>query len=266
MWYTEITSQEKGFEMNALAHTANGQKAANPVFLAVGDSALAVQFGDSVDPQANRKVIALGHSLDSDPVAGVLECVPTYRSLLVNYDPEILRGAELEALLALRLADLELGAEAGRLWHVPVVYGGAVGMDLDALAQEKRMTPEALIALHCSVEYRVYMIGFAPGFTYLGGLPAAIHTPRLAVPRQSIPAGAVGIGGQQGSINSVTGPSGWRFIGWTPWRAFDPARAEPFLFAAGDRLRFVPVNAEAGTEIAENIAAGRLHPTPEGKA
>ena len=229
-----------------------------PAFLPVGESALSVQFGEAVDPEVNRRVIALAQSLADRPVAGVLESVPTYRSLLVNYDPAQVRGAALEALLAERIATLETGEQATRLWRVPVVYGGEVGMDLEALAEEKGLSPDELIALHSGAEYRVYMIGFAPGFAYLGGLPETLHTPRLAKPRQSIVAGAIGIGGQQGSINSVTGPSGWRFVGWTPWRTFDAARAEPFLFAAGDRLRFVPVSAEE----AAAIAAGEM-PEPE---
>ncbi|MGY9047099.1 hypothetical protein P775_00890 [Puniceibacterium antarcticum] len=249
--------------MGTLAHEKSGGTAAVPVFLAVGDSALAVQFGEAVDPEANRKVIALAKALDLHPITGVVDSVPTYRSLLIYYDPACLRGAALEQALKVRLAQLECSAEVARLWQVPVVYGGAVGMDLAVLSEEKGMSAEALIALHASAEYRVYMIGFAPGFAYLGGLPDALHTPRLHIPRQSIPAGAIGIGGQQGSINSIAGPSGWRFVGWTPWRAFDPERAAPFLFAAGDRLRFVPVSASEGARIAEDIAAGRRSATPE---
>lgn len=243
-----------------------GEPATTPVFRTVGDSALAVQFGEAVDPSANRRVIALARNLAEHPVDGVVECVPTYRSLLVNYDPALVRAAALERTLAQRVATLAPGEETARLWHVPVVYGGEVGQDLDALAREKGMSPEALVALHSGAEYRVYMIGFAPGFAYLGGLPEVLHTPRLAQPRQSIPAGAIGIGGQQGSISSVAGPSGWRFVGWTPWRAFDPDRAEPFLFSAGDRLRFVPVSAAEGTGIAAAIAEGRMAPAPESPA
>lgn len=249
--------------MSIQAHDPAGNPGAAPAFLAVGDSALAVQFGESVDPEANRRVIALAESLTDFPLPGVLECVPTYRSLLVTYDPALLRGAALEAALAERVAQLQVSAEAARRWHVPVVYGGEVGLDLEDLAREKQLTSEELIQLHSAADFRVYMIGFAPGFAYLGGLPEALHTPRLPKPRMSIPAGAIGIGGQQGSINSVTGPSGWRFVGWTPWRAFDPARAEPFLFAAGDRLHFVPVSAAEGAEIAAALAAGELTPTPE---
>ncbi|MBU2959336.1 5-oxoprolinase subunit PxpB [Citreicella sp. C3M06] len=234
-----------------------------PAFLSVGDCALAVQFGDVIDADVNRRVIALAESLSDFPIQGVLECVPTYRSLLVSYDPALLRGAALEAALAERIAQLKVSAGSARHWRVPVVYGGEVGLDLEDLAREKQLTPNELIQIHSAAEFRVYMIGFAPGFAYLGGLPKALHTPRLPKPRQSIPAGAVGIGGQQGSINSVTGPSGWRFVGWTPWRAFDPARAEPFLFAAGDRLNFVPVSAAEGAEIAAAIASGESMPMPE---
>jgi len=239
-------------------------------FLPVGDGALTVQFGEEVDPAASQRVLALAHSLDALSVEGVLEYVPTYRSLLVSYDPARVRGAALERVLAQRIAMIEANSQTGaqdtqasRLWYVPVVYGGAVGVDLDEIAQYKGLTSDELIALHSGVEYSVYMIGFAPGFAYLGGLPESLHMPRLAMPRQSIPAGAIGIGGQQGSINSVAGPSGWRFVGWTPWRTFDPARTEPFLFAAGDRLRFVPVSPLEGDRIAAALEAGQLTPTPQ---
>jgi KipI family sensor histidine kinase inhibitor len=131
-------------------------------------------------------------------------------------------------------------------------------MDLDELADMKRMSAEALIALHASVEYRVYMIGFAPGFAYLGGLPEVLHTPRLAVPRQRIDASAIGIGGKQASINSVPGPSGWRFIGRTPLKLFDPARDEPFLLRAGDRVRFRPVQANEAAALDAAAADGTL--------
>jgi KipI family sensor histidine kinase inhibitor len=141
---------------------------------------------------------------------------------------------------------------------VPIVYGGPVGMDLDELADMKEMSADALVALHASVEYRVYMIGFAPGFAYLGGLPELLHTPRLAVPRQRIEASAIGIGGKQASINSVPGPSGWRFIGRTPLKLFDPTRKEPFLLRAGDRVRFRPVLAEEASALDAASADGTL--------
>ena len=229
-----------------------------PTFLPAGDRALVLQLGETIDPVTSAHLIALAAQVEAAGWPGVCEIVPTYRSLLVCYDPETLRGAELEV----RLRDLwERRGEAraeGRLWHVPCLYGGEVGQDLEALAEMKGMTPEEVVALHAGALYRVYMIGFAPGFAYLGGLPGPLHTPRLPVPRQHIPAGAVGIGGQQASINSVAGPSGWRFIGWTPWQTFDPRRPEPVLFRAGDRIRFRPVGAAEARE----IAAGGQVPEP----
>lgn len=233
-----------------------------PTFLPAGDRALVLQLGETIDADTNARLIALAALVEAEAWPGVCEIVPTYRSLLIAYDPEHLRGAELEARLR-RLWDRPGHARAeGRLWQVPCLYGGAVGQDLDALAEMKGMTPEALIAMHAGALYRVYMIGFAPGFAYLGGLPEPLHTPRLPVPRQNVPEGAVGIGGRQASINSVAGPSGWRYIGWTPWQSFDPARSEPFLFRAGDRIRFHPVEVAEAREIATQVAAGVLVPEP----
>lgn len=236
-----------------------------PTFLPAGDRALVLQLGETIDAAANARLIGFAAALEAEGLAGVTEIVPTYRSVLVGYDPELMRGATLEERLRALWAAQAITAPApeGRLWRVPCLYGGAVGQDLAALAEAKGLSPEALIALHAGAEYRVYMIGFAPGFAYLGGLPEALHMPRLATPRQLIPAGAIGIGGQQASINSVAGPSGWRYIGWTPWRSFDPAREPPVLFRAGDRIRFRPVEAPEAEAIAADLAAGRLEPRPE---
>ncbi len=227
-----------------------------PAFRSCGDGALALELGDRIDAGVNARVIALAAAVDAAAIPGVAEIVPSYRSLLVRYDPEIVRGRALER----RLAELAHNAEAAdapaRRWTIPVVYGGAVGLDLDEVAAMKGLTPQQLIDLHAGVEYRVFMIGFAPGFAYLGGLPDILHTPRLQKPRQYVAAGGIGIGGQQGSVNSVAGPSGWRFIGWTPVRVFDPARKIPFLLQAGDRVRFAPIGPEEAEPLAARAAAG----------
>lgn len=231
-------------------------------FLPCGDSGLVLQLGDRIDARINARIIRLATAVEDMAIPGVTDIVPTYRSLLVRYDPEQVRGADLQQTLA----DLHDGgdeAAPGRLWTVPCLYGGEVGQDLDDLAQMKGMTRDELIALHSSAEYRIYMIGFAPGFAYLGGLPEALHTPRLPKPRQNIPVGAIGIGGQQGNINSVSGPSGWRFVGWTPLRSFDPARAEPFLFRAGDRIRFRPVTDAEAMQLSARAEAGEQIVTPD---
>ncbi|MET0749212.1 MAG: 5-oxoprolinase subunit PxpB, partial [Rhizobium sp.] len=227
-----------------------------PRILACGDSALSVELADSIDEAVSERVIALARNLGDAPVDGIDEVVPTYRSLMVVYDPTVVRGRRLAATLQQRLDTLSIGNGQSRRFDVPVVYGGAVGVDLQELAGMKGLTPSQLIELHASIEYRVYMIGFAPGFAYLGGLPEILHTPRLATPRQRIEAGAIGIGGKQASINSVAGPSGWRFIGQTPLRLFDPARPQPFLLGAGDRLRFRPVSEDEAVALDRGQAFG----------
>ncbi|MDH6234591.1 KipI family sensor histidine kinase inhibitor [Mesorhizobium soli] len=234
-----------------------------PTFLPCGDSALVIELGDRIDADVNARVISLAAAVEAAAIPGVVEIVPSYRSVLVRYDPEIIRGRELEERLADLSEHLEVSGAQARSWNIPVVYGGEVGQDLEEIAAMKGLSPEELIALHAGGEYRVFMIGFAPGFAYLGGLPAILHTPRLQKPRQSVPAGAIGIGGQQGSVNSVAGPSGWRFIGWTPIRVFDPARKIPFLLQAGDRVSFVPIDPETGERLAARAAAGETVIEPE---
>jgi len=229
-----------------------------PRIVACGDSALSVELSDRIDEALNDRVIALAETLTTDPLPGVEEVVPTYRSLMVVYDPSIIRGAVLTHELGKRLRGLEPSDVTARRFTIPVVYGGQAGLDLEELAAMKGFTPARLVELHSAAEYRVYMIGFAPGFAYLGGLPDILHTPRLATPRQRVEAGSIGIGGKQASINSVAGPSGWRFIGRTPLRLFDPDRAEPFLLRAGDRVRFRPVGQEEAAEIDGAVAAGRM--------
>jgi len=130
----------------------------------------------------------------------------------------------------------------------------------------KGLSRDELIAIHSGTDYRVYMIGFAPGFAYLGGQPEILHTPRLPKPRQNIARGAIGIGGQQGNINSVAGPSGWRFLGWTPVRSFDPMRADPFLFRARDRIRFYPISDAEAQALNARSAAGEMIIAPEAAA
>lgn len=233
--------------------------------LSCGEQALTVELGQSVDESVNRRVIALAQALQINPVPGVLETVPTYRSLLVRFDPEVTRGAAMKEMLQDRLNGLTEGLDLapGRLWRLPVAYGGSTGMDLRDLAADKDLSADALIAMHSAATYRVYMIGFSPGFAYLGGLPRKLHTPRLVTPRQLIPEGAIGIGGQQANINSIAGPSGWRFIGWTPVRIFDPDRAEPFLLCAGDRVQFEPVSPEQAADVAARQVAGETVMQPE---
>lgn len=234
-----------------------------PSFLPLGDCALAVQFGERVEIGANEAVIRLATSLERHPIPGVVEIVPTYRSLQIIYDPIEIGGAAVEAAISERLRAVPDDGLIVRRWLIPVWYGGEAALDLAALAREKNLSQEELVSLHTDSDYRVFMIGFAPGFTYLGGVPEALHSPRMPKPRQRVPAGAIGIGGQQASINSVAGPSAWRFIGQTPVRAFDPTRERPFLFRAGDIVRFRPVTEDEAEDLFARVDAGEVIVEPE---
>jgi KipI family sensor histidine kinase inhibitor len=229
-----------------------------PRFLNAGDSGLVVQFGDEISEAINEQVVALDEALTARGIAGVRETVPTYRSLLVLFDPLVLSRAALrDEILALRPADRNAGRKRSR-WLVPVLYGGASGVDLDAVAKMHGLTPDEVVELHSGAEYRVYMIGFAPGFAYLGGLPERLHTSRRSEPRMRTPPRSISIGGVQAAVSPpLEIPSGWHLLGQTPVRSCDPKRAErPFLFAAGDRIRFRPISAADYESMSDAVEAG----------
>lgn len=210
-----------------------------------GTGGLVVEFGSVVDSRLNRLVMALDARFQEAAWPGVIETVPTYRSLLVVFDPLVADRRALAKELATLAADVPIDEEPEtRCWHVPVAYGGTFGEDLDHVAALHGLDSEEVIRQHAGGEYRVFMIGFAPGFAYLGGLTKALHTPRRLDPRQRIPAGSITIGGLQAAITSIEAPSGWHMLGRTPLRTFDLRRPEPFLFRPGDRVRFRPISEE----------------------
>jgi len=216
--------------------------AAYPRILPVGEAAFTVEFGDAVDETLNRQVHALDAALRARPMPGIVETVPTYRSLLVMYDPRVsaadaMRAALMEALNALSTAD----APEGRLVEIPVRYGGEWGPDLEDVATHCGLSATGVIELHGQPVYTVAMLGFAPGFAYLLGLPEALATPRLATPRLRVPPGSVGIAGAQTGVYALATPGGWRIIGRTDLALFDPGRETPFVLHAGDRVRFTPL-------------------------
>lgn len=211
----------------------------------IADHALSIDFGEVIDAAVNARVTGLAKRVAAADIAGVTGLVPTYRALTVAYDCTRIRQAALRERLEALLAQADGPAEPVRLWQLPVVYGGVHGIDLDWLADQHRLDPQEVIRLHGAVSYRVYMIGFMPGFAYLGGLDPRLHTSRRESPRLKTPAGTVSIGGMQTAVASVEAPSGWHLIGRTPARSFVPGRAEPFLFRAGDEIRFAPIDAEA---------------------
>lgn len=229
---------------------------APPRLLSCGDAAIAVEFGDVVDAGLNARVLALDAALAAQAIPGLVETTPTYRSLLLHLDPLVVDRAALEARILHLCADLRAETATPRRWRVPVVYGGAHGVDLDDLAARHGLTPGELIERHAGAVYRVYMIGFMPGFAYLGGLDDRLATPRRTEPRLTTPAQSVSIGGAQTAIASVACPSGWHLIGRTPARGFMPGRDPVFLYEAGDEIVFAPIEAARWDALDRAAAAG----------
>jgi 5-oxoprolinase (ATP-hydrolysing) subunit B len=236
-----------------------------PRILPSGDSAITVEFSRHIDDAANQRVLALDRTLAGEPIAGVTETVPTYRSLLVHYDPVQIDFDTLGANLA-ALAQRPVPPETRtRRWRIPVVYGGEHGIDLEDVAKSLKTTPEAIVARHIAGDYRVAMIGFTPGWSYLSGLEKFLHMPRRQNPRLLTPAGTVSIGGVQTGVQCLAGPSGWHLLGRTAMRSYQLHRDPTFLLEPGDRVTFSAVDAktfaeqdraaEAGELIAEQITA-----------
>jgi KipI family sensor histidine kinase inhibitor len=215
-----------------------------PRFLPVGDAALTVEFGDTVTAALNDQVIALDIALDAAELDGIVETVPSYRSLLICYDPVDISFhqlvAELHRLLAREVTTYDHHAA---LWHVPVSYDQPHGEDLAEVARHLGLTEEQVVALHTEPDYQVYAVGFAPGMPYLGGVSPRLRISRREVPKPHVVPGAVMIGGVQAAIVPTTVPSAWYMLGQTPLRPFDPRRDDPFLFRPGDRVRFRQVDA-----------------------
>jgi len=207
----------------------------------VGDAALTVELGDALSPATNARVLSLDRDLAKAPFEGFREAVPSHRSLLVLFDPAAARFGALASRLLARAARGGTPPDPGRLHEVPVVYGGESGPDLAALARGRDLSEADLVRLHAGGLYTAFMLGFTPGFAYLGLLPEALESARHATPRVRVPAGSVAVAGRQTGIYPVASPGGWRLVGRTSRRLFDPFRAEPALFAPGDRVRFLPV-------------------------
>lgn len=216
-----------------------------PRFLPAGDAALVVEFGNEIDEGLNHQVRSLAYALEENPVPGLEEAVPTYRSLLIHYDPWRLSYDQLIDFVRSMLGrEQECPLPEPRLAEIPTLYGGEFGPDLPFVAEHNGLSVEEVIRIHSGATYLVYMLGFSPGYAYLGGLPEAIATPRLSTPRTLVPAGTVALAGQQTGIYPIVTPGGWRLIGRTPLTLFDPEQDPPTLLQAGDRVRFVPISEE----------------------
>ena len=222
-----------------------------------GDSSVLIEFGQEISPEINAQITALVRLIKAQHIEGVTDMIPAFVSLLINYDPRVVSYAGLRARLE-KLLKLEISGETSesRIFEIPVCYGGEYGPDLQNIADHAGLTPDEVIKIHSAKDYLIYMLGFLPGFSYLGGLDDRIHTPRLANPRIRIPAGSVGIGGSQTGIYPLDSPGGWQLLGMTPVKTYDPEREVPILFEAGDYIRFVPVSEEEYQEIKKQVDEG----------
>lgn len=227
-------------------------------FLLSGDTAVTVEFGNEISTEINARIRAFTIALTESNLPGLVELVPTYRSLMVHYDPGIvLYDALVEKLRGLLGRLDQIRIPPSEVLEIPVLYGGdEMGPDLGFVAEHSRKTPEDVVRIHTSTEYLIYMLGFTPGFTYLGGMSEEIAAPRLAQPRVRIPAGSVGIAGSQTGVYPIDSPGGWQLIGRTPVRMYDPDRAVPILPKAGQYIKFFPIDQAEFDRIAAQEASG----------
>ena len=212
-------------------------------YLPAGDEGILIEFGNEINVEIHRRVYAMARAVEEAEFQGIEEVIPSYRSLLVAYNPVVISFKGL----AQHLRKIERGLSYGeapkhRRVEIPTFYGGEFGPDLDFVASHNGLTPEEVIRIHSSQDYLVYMLGFTPGFPYLGGDLGKIATPRLDKPRMKVPAGSVGIAENQTGIYPIESPGGWRIIGRTPLKLFNPLQPPHFLLAAGDMVRFAPIN------------------------
>ena len=229
-----------------------------PRLLPSGDSAITVEFSRSIDEMANQRVLALDRTLARETITGVTETVPTYRSLLVHYDPVQIDFDTLSGkLVTLALLPVPPITKMRR-WRIPVAYGGEHGIDLEDVARTLKSTPENIVARHVAGDYRVAMIGFTPGWSYLSGLDTSLQMPRLQNPRLVTPAGTISIGGVQTGVQCLAGPSGWHLLGRTAVRTYQLHRDPIFLLEPGDAVTFSAVDAKTFTEQDRAAAAGEI--------
>ena len=230
-------------------------------FLPAGDLALSVELGDDISVDVNTRVRALEFLIDQKALPGVVETVPTYRALLVYYDPAVIGYEPLCASLATLVEQASATAmPPAREVELPCCYGGELGPDLEPAARKLDLGVDELVRLHVDAEYLVYFIGFTPGLPYMTGAPERLTIPRLDTPRVKVPAGSVGIGGIQCCVYSVESPGGFWLLGRTPLRLYDPGGAEPILLRPGARVRFRRVERAEFDAIGAQVAAGAFRP------
>jgi KipI family sensor histidine kinase inhibitor len=220
------------------------------VFRIAGDRGFIVEFGQGIDPEVNARVRAMAGALKINFFTGILEIIPTYRSLLLIYDPFITHPEKLVTAIEDMEETLEkIKTESCKVVKIPVCYGEEFGPDIENVANSASLCKEDIVKLHSDPEYLIYMIGFTPGFPFLGGLNEKLFTPRLKTPRMAVPEGSVGIANNQTGMYPIESPGGWQIIGRTPLKLFAPQRKNPFLYKAGDKIKFISISKDKYTRL-----------------
>ncbi len=234
----------------------------NIQILTEGDSSLLIVFGNEVSPDINRRISATVQLLKNQHIEGIVDLIPSYCALLINYNPQVIRYAEIRRRVEKILSmDAMAGESARKVVEIPVCYGGEYGPDLQTIADHAGLTAEEVIEIHTSRDYLIYMLGFLPGFCYLGGLDERIHTPRLANPRIRIREGSVGIGGSATGIYPMDSPGGWQLMGMTPVKTYDPSKEVPILLNAGEYIRFIRIDEAEYQRIKDLVSRGEYEVT-----
>lgn len=231
-----------------------------PQIKITGDTSVAILFGDEISEEINTKIRAFDEALNEEQIDGIYETVPTYCTLTIHYAPEKIRYNELcEKLNKLLSVSHKAQKMNTIIMEIPVLYGGEYGPDIEYVAEYNHMSVDEVIRIHSQAEYLIYMLGFTPGFSYMGGMDDRIATPRLKTPRVLIPAGSVGIAGKQTGIYPIDSPGGWQLIGRTPVRLYDAERDTPILLDAGLHVKFIPIDETEYQRILSRIEMGRYH-------
>ena len=229
----------------------------NVRFLLTGDTSLSAEFGNEISEEINAQIRAFTIALEKSGIPGIVELLPTYRACMIHYDPGVISyralTKRLEGLLG-QLGSIEI--PPSDVLEIPVLYGGEMGPDMAFVAEHAGLSEQEVVDIHTSTEYLIYMLGFTPGFTYLGGMSDKLETPRLKQPRVKIPAGSVGIAGKQTGVYPIDSPGGWQLIGRTPVKMYDPDRETPILPKAGQYIKFRAIEQAEYDEIAARAEKG----------
>jgi len=229
-------------------------------YLLAGDRAIVLEFGNEISKKVNLLVRKLYYSIIKENIEGIEEIVPTYRSLIVYYNPQRVKYTDLaQKLKEIENSITEIILPTAHITEIPVLYGGEYGPDLEFVAQHNKLSVEEAIKIHTEKEYFIYMLGFLPGFVYLGAMSDKIATPRLEKPRLKVLEGSVGIAGKQTGIYSIESPGGWQIIGRTPIKPYDPKKEFPFLLKSGDYIKFCPIGQEQFKEIEKKVEEGNCN-------